>query len=162
MPGGPGRSDAAVDAFVNREVGGGRYDADVCAQGAQGEATIVTFLGGVFLDALTSVREQGGYYDYYREFAHDADFSGAHHTIGLGANWDRWPTLGEWVADAAEVNEFEDPVGGYVRRKELTPLSAEFVEEVNDRHADPHASAAELFLEILHGGPYESTIDPDG
>lgn len=138
------------------------YNADRYPYGWGDDISMITFVGGVFLDNIDLVSEAGGYRDMYQETNTASEFPGSHHTIGLGAMWDRWSEMGEWVTDEWE-REFPDndaDFGGYVYREKLyDPTNKQFIEEIRRRNQTEGESAAELFLDALGADAYENTVE---
>lgn len=140
---------------------GEMYDAETHPHGWTDDVTMVTFVGGIFLDNISLVSEPGGYRDAYQNSYDQVGSPGSHHTIGLGAMWDRWSLLGEWVTDAwEEANPDTDAdFGGFVYRNEVyDPSNNSFVEEIKYRNKTDDESAADLFLDALTANAYESTV----
>jgi hypothetical protein len=138
------------------------YDAETHPHGWADDVTMVTFVGGLFLDNINLVSEPGGYRDAYEETRKVSEFPGSHHTIGLGAMWDRWSVLGEWVTDAwEEVNPDSDAdFGGFVSRDEVyDPTDQSFVDEVQYRNETDGESAVDQFLDALTADAYENTVE---
>lgn len=138
------------------------YNADTYPYGWGDDVTMVTFVGGLFLDNISLVSEPNGYRDNYQDTYDKAGFPGSHHTIGLGAMWDRWSVLGDWVTDAwEEANpESDADFGGFVYREEVyDPNDQSFVEEIKYRNETDGESATDLFLDALTADAYENTVD---
>lgn len=140
------------------------YNADTYPYGWGDDITMVTFVGGLFLDNISLVSEPNGYRDNYQATYDKAGFPGSHHTIGLGAMWDRWSVLGNWVTDAwEEANpESDADFGGFVYRDEVyDPKDQSFVEEIKYRNEADGMSATDLFLDALTADAYENTVEID-
>ena len=137
------------------------YNADLYPYGWGDDLTMVTFVGGVFLDNIDLVSEANGYRDMYRETHSASEFPGSHHTIGLGAMWDRWGTLGEWVTEDWEERfpDSDADFGGYVHRDRLyDPSNKQFIEEIRYRNQADDESPTELFLDAMAADAYENTV----
>jgi hypothetical protein len=122
---------------------------------------MVTFVGGIFLDNISLVSEPGGYRDAYQNTYDQSRFPGSHHTIGLGAMWDNWSMLGDWVTDAwEEANPQNDAgFGGFVYRDEVyDPNNHSFTEEIQYLNDTDGESATDLFLDALTADAYENTV----
>jgi hypothetical protein len=138
------------------------YNADTYPYGWGDDVTMVTFVGGLFLDNISLVSEPNGYRDNYIETYDQSEFPGSHHTIGLGAMWERWSLLGEWVTDTWERDNLENDAdfGGFVYREEVyDPDNQEFVEEIKYRNETDGESATGLFLDALTADAYENTVN---
>jgi hypothetical protein len=138
------------------------YNAETHPYGWTDDVTMVTFVGGIFLDNISLVSEARGYREMYQETYEASEFPGSHHTIGLGAMWDRWSVLGEWVTDAWEeaTPDSDADFGGFVRRTKLfDPTNQKFIEEVKYRNETDGESAVDLFLDALTADAYENTVD---
>ena len=131
------------------------YNPDVHSTGDPDEITMVTFIGGLFLDNIELVTKRGGYQDTYERNA-DTSFI-AHHTIGLGGMWDRWSTMHEWVTEDGEPFYGSD-FGAFVYRDTTRKVDREFMSEImiSDKEGD---DTREIFLNMLRAEPYESTVD---
>ena len=159
--------DRVYDEYADREdmpieANPDMYNADLYPYGWGDDVTMVTFVGGIFLDNIELVSEANGYRDMYRETHSASEFPGSHHTIGLGAMWDRWSTLGEWVTEAWE-EQFPDndaDFGGYVHRDRLyDPSNKQFIEEIRYRNQADDESPTELFLDAMAADAYENTVE---
>jgi len=138
------------------------YNADTYPYGWGDDVTMVTFVGGIFLDNISLLSEPNGYRDNYRATHDQAEFPGSHHTIGLGAMWDRWSMLGDWVTDTwEEANpESDADFGGFVYRDEVyDPNDKSFIDKIKYHNETDGESAADLFLDALTADAYENTVE---
>ncbi|WP_058366141.1 hypothetical protein [Haloparvum sedimenti] len=151
---------AVREAFENEVeiVNNDMYNVGRHSAGDRDEITMVTFIGGLFLDNLKLVTKGNGYKDLYEESA-SGGFIPAHHTIGVGGMWDRWSTMHEWATADGEPHEGAD-FGAFVARDTVRNVDQEFMSEVmiadqSDDGVDPR----DIFLDMLTTGTYESSID---
>lgn len=137
------------------------YDGDQYPFGWTDDVSMVTFVGGIFLDNIELVHGMDGYKEMYEETYGESSFPGSHHTIGLGAMWDRWSAMGEWVSEEWERENLDSDAdfGGYVYRSELhDPDDQDFIEEINYLSSSEDESAKDLFLDALAADAYENTV----
>lgn len=138
------------------------YNADIFPFGWGDDVSMITFVGGIFLDNIDLMSEANGYKDNYDETHSRSKFPGSHHTIGLGAMWDQWSAMGESVTDEweAEFPDNDSDFGGFVYREQLyDPTNQKFIEEIMRRNQADDESATDLFLDALAVDAYENTIE---
>ncbi|WP_236642396.1 tubulin-like doman-containing protein [Salinigranum halophilum] len=138
------------------------YRAETYDSGGPDDITMTLFIGGVFLDNIELLTRRGGYKDKYDEKFGSHEFIGTHHTIGLGARWNRWDAM---EADAhegavAQETEFND-YGAYVYRDEVRGVDGKFIDEIMIADNDETKDAKDVFLDMLSVNAYESTISKD-
>lgn len=132
------------------------YNPESHNTGDRDEITMVTFIGGLFLDNIDLVTKRGGYKDTYERSA-ASNFIGAHHTIGLGGMWNRWGTMNEWVTE--EGRPFPGDYGAYVYRDTTRKVDEEFMSEIMIADEDRETDTRDIFLDMLTADAYESTVD---
>lgn len=134
------------------------YTAATHEAGDRDEVTMVTFIGGLFLDNLELLTKRNGYKDVY-DRSEARGFIAAHHTIGVGGNWSRWRTMKKWAIENDNSNKNHD-FGAYVSRDKVRDVDEEFMSEVmiadqSSEGTDPE----DLFLDMLSVNTYQSTYD---
>lgn len=124
--------------------------------GDRDEITMVTFIGGLFLDNIGHVSKGDGYMDLY-EGSSQSGFIASHHTIGVGGNWNRWSTMYEWAVDSGKTYD-ENDFGAYVYRDTVRDVDEEFLSEVMIADTSEEEDPRDIFLNMLEVGTYESSF----
>jgi len=137
------------------------YRAGAYDSGGPDELTMVTFIGGVFLDNITPVTKNKGYMEVYKRHASTKEFIEAHHTIGLGGVWDRWRKMRQMGGEGP--SRVEPNTGAIVYRDNFEKVNEEFIDELNKKHqGEGESTAIEWFLDnSLDVDTYESHINID-
>ncbi|WP_161596589.1 tubulin-like doman-containing protein [Salinigranum halophilum] len=135
------------------------YGAETYDSGGPDDITMTLFIGGVFLDNIELLTRRGGYKDKYDEKFSKHEFIGTHHTIGLGARWNRWDTMEADAHEAAVSQAFDDGAyGAYVYRDEVRDVDGQLVDELMIADNDETKDAKDVLLDMLSVDAYESTI----
>lgn len=137
------------------------YKADQFGHGWDDDVTMVSFIGGIFLDNISLVTERDGYQDNYEDSRDKSSFIGSHHTVGMGGRWGKWSTLGEWAAERADDDASVGSYGAHVYREQTRIPDSEFVEDILVAYKQQDKSAQDIFNDMLEASVYESTQDLD-
>jgi hypothetical protein len=117
------------------------------------EVTMVTFVGGLFLDNIKLVGKSSGYHDVYTAESATHEFVGSHHSIGLGGS-EQWSTMREWTDRGDDTIEY----GSYVHRSEVSKVNGQFMDKVMEHHEQEDKDARDVFLNMIEADRYESTV----
>jgi hypothetical protein len=139
-----GEIEMTLRSAIAAQDGHDGYNANTCRFGGPWDTSLVTFVGGVFLDNLRPVREAAGYYDRYLEQRDElAERIRVCHAYGLDG-------LDRTMVD-------EDGKGAYVYRDSLVDLDGpdellQFIDADEEERGDLFANKTSIDV-------FESTID---
>lgn len=135
------------------------FDADRYGYGFDDEVSMVTFIGGVFLDNISLVTDQEMYLEEYMSSKSTHEFHGSYHTVGMGRER-TWQRLNSWLESAAADHDYERGYGGYVFRDEVSdPTDKDFIEDIMVAHNTPDETAKDIFRDMMAVETYKSAID---
>lgn len=138
--------EGKLRATISADNGQNGYRLNTCSYGHPWELSLVTFVGGIFLDNLRPVASSGYHSNYHSLSEEGLEATMARHAHGLDGN------------DRSMLDD--DDKGAYVRRQSLVDLEdpderTAFVDKTDEERlefiADDHADIQE----------FESTFDPD-
>lgn len=134
-------------------VGPSTYGEAQYAIGGPDEISMVTFVAGLTLDNIGRTGGPEGYERTHREMRQNHPFFATHHVVGLGGQWDRWTTLGDWIDPNTD-----EPHGAYLYRDQIQNMDRQFVTTMQE-------SDTEEIVEKLNGmtatESFPSTVDTD-
>lgn len=135
------------------------YKVSKFGHGWDDDITMVSFVGGIFLDNISLLTQSGGYHDNYESSHRENSFIGSHHTIGMGGRWDKWEQMAESAANDRGSDSDVGTYGAFVYRDEIREPDQEFVEELLEAHRGEDQSGKDVFLDMLKIETYDSTFD---